>query len=103
MCMCVVGSSTAFIDGGCWMYDKFCSSWMICITNIIWQEESHYSPFHEGIIKISHSQKALLAYNPKTDIIWKFCEWKIFGDDHTAIRLKISVSMETFGDDRALD
>jgi hypothetical protein len=28
---------------------------------------------------------------------------EIFGDDHTVIRLKISVSMETFGDDRALD
>jgi hypothetical protein len=32
-----------------------------------------------------------------------FCGWKIFGDDHTAIRLKISVQMETFGDDRALE
>ncbi len=74
------------------MYDKFCSSWMICITNIIWQEESHIIlPFHEGIIKISHLENALLAYNPKTCMIWKFlemtgqwieiqfqCQWKNF-------------------------
>jgi hypothetical protein len=61
------------------MYDKF----LFIMDDMhhqhfFWQEESHYSPFHEGIIKISHSQKALLAYNPKTYIIWKFCEWKIF-------------------------
>jgi hypothetical protein len=28
---------------------------------------------------------------------------EIFGDDHMAIRLKILASMESFGDDRALD
>jgi len=39
-----------FIDGGCWMYDKF----LFIMDDMhhqqfFWQEESHYSPFHEGI------------------------------------------------------
>jgi hypothetical protein len=86
------------------MYDKFLFIMDDMHHQHFFGKKSHIIlPSMRVFIKISHSQKALLAYNPKTYIIWKFCEWKIFGDDHTAIRLKISVQMETFGDDRALE
>jgi hypothetical protein len=49
------------------MYDKFLFIMddMICITNI-------FLASMRVLFKISHSQKALLAYNPKTYMIWKF-------------------------------
>jgi hypothetical protein len=91
----------AFIDGGCWMYDK-----VSLFTDIIPQEETHYAPIHP--LRLLSFGKALplpmsQGIPENNFFLVMTTQWmEIFGDDPPT-RLKFLVMtvqlMKFFGDD----